>query len=132
MQLRPGNAPGRHTCPLIRPPAVTMPPPRRYSLAWESAGRGMPSRLRRTGGDVAMTVFLRIGSAGPRLARGRFAGIGLAALAVAGCQQGPGGEQTLVDRAALSLQEMMTQTVSQDPKIMLRRAKAVMICPRVF
>ena len=26
----------------------------------------------------------------------------------------------------------MTQTVSQDPKIMLRRAKAVMICPRVF
>lgn len=79
-----------------------------------------------------MTVFSRIGSAGHWLARWRFAGIGLAALTVAGCQQGPGGEQTLVDRAALSLQEMMTQTVSQDPKIMLRRAKAVMICPRVF
>jgi SH3 domain-containing YSC84-like protein 1 len=79
-----------------------------------------------------MTVFSRIGAVGLRLARGRFAVIGLAALAVAGCQQGPGGEQTLVDRAALSLQEMMTQTVSQDPKTMLRRAKAVMICPRVF
>ena len=79
-----------------------------------------------------MTVFTRIGSAALWLARWRFAVIGLAALAVAGCQQGPGGEQTLVDRAALSLQEIMTQTVSQDPKVMLRRAKAVMICPRVF
>jgi lipid-binding SYLF domain-containing protein len=76
-----------------------------------------------------MTVFSRIAL---RLARWRFAGIGLAALGVAGCQQGSGGEQVLVDRAALSLQEMMTQTVSQDPKIMLRRAKGVMICPRVF
>jgi lipid-binding SYLF domain-containing protein len=79
-----------------------------------------------------MTVFSRIGSAGLWLARWRFGIVGLAALTVAGCQQGPGGEQTLVDRATLSLQEMMTQTVSQDPKIMLRRAKAVMICPRVF
>ncbi len=26
----------------------------------------------------------------------------------------------------------MAQTVSQDPRIMLRRAKAVLICPRVF
>ncbi len=57
---------------------------------------------------------------------------GWPALALAGCQQGAGGEQTLVDRAALSLQEMMTQTVSQDPRTMLRRAKAVMICPQVF
>jgi SH3 domain-containing YSC84-like protein 1 len=82
-----------------------------------------------------MTVFSRfsrIGSADLGLAPWRSAAIGLAALAVAGCQQGPGGEQTLVDRAALSLQEMMTQTVSQDPRVMLRRAKAVMICPRVF
>ena len=31
-----------------------------------------------------------------------------------------------------TVQEIMTQTVSQDPRIMLRRAKAVMICPRVF
>jgi lipid-binding SYLF domain-containing protein len=79
-----------------------------------------------------MTVVSRIGPAGRQLARWHFAWIGLAALAVAGCQQGAGGEQTLVDRAALSLQEIMTQTVSQDPRIMLQRAKAVMICPRVF
>lgn len=67
----------------------------------------------------------------------RFAGLGLAALmlaplALAGCQQGSGGEQTLVDRAALTVQEIMTQKVSQDPQYMLRRAKGVMICPRVF
>jgi lipid-binding SYLF domain-containing protein len=58
--------------------------------------------------------------------------MGLAVLALAGCQQGPGGEQTLVDRAALTVQEIMTQKVSQDPRYMLRRAKGVMICPRVF
>ena len=57
---------------------------------------------------------------------------GLATLALAGCTAGSGGEQTLVDRAALTLQEMMTQTVSQDPKTLLRQAKGVMICPRVF
>ena len=79
-----------------------------------------------------MTVFSRIGSAGLWLARWRFAVIGLAALAVAGCQSGTGGEQTLVDRAALTVKELMTQTVSQDPKIMLRHAKAVMVCPRIF
>jgi SH3 domain-containing YSC84-like protein 1 len=43
-----------------------------------------------------------------------------------------GDEQTLVDRATLALQESMTQTVSEDPRIMLRRARAAMICPRVF
>ncbi len=58
--------------------------------------------------------------------------IGLAMLALVGCAQGPGGEQTLVDRAALTVQELMTQNVSQDPKRLLVRAKAVMICPRVF
>ena len=57
---------------------------------------------------------------------------GLATVALAGCTAGSGGEQTLVDRAALTLQEMMTQTVSQDPKTLLRQAKGVMICPRVF
>jgi SH3 domain-containing YSC84-like protein 1 len=56
----------------------------------------------------------------------------LAVLALAGCIQGSGGEQPLVDRAALTVQEMMTQNVSQDPKTMLRRAKGAMICPRVF
>ena len=41
-------------------------------------------------------------------------------------------EQTLVDRATLSLQEMMTQRTSQDPHTMLRRSRAAMICPRIF
>jgi lipid-binding SYLF domain-containing protein len=67
-----------------------------------------------------------------QLVRMRATSIGLAALALAGCNSGSGGEQTLVDRAALTVQEMMTQTVSQDPQSMLRRAKGVMICPRVF
>lgn len=58
--------------------------------------------------------------------------LGLAALPLLGCQRGPGGEQTLVDRAALTVQELMTQNVSQDPKIMLRRAKGALICPQVF
>jgi lipid-binding SYLF domain-containing protein len=44
----------------------------------------------------------------------------------------PGGQQTLVDRATLTVQEMMTQTVSRDPQDLLRRAKAVMVCPRIF
>ena len=44
----------------------------------------------------------------------------------------PGEQQTLVDRATLTVQEMMTQTVSQDPKLLLRRAKGVMVCPRIF
>jgi SH3 domain-containing YSC84-like protein 1 len=44
----------------------------------------------------------------------------------------PGEQQTLVDRATLTIQEMMTQNVSQDPKSLLRNAKAVMVCPRIF
>jgi len=66
------------------------------------------------------------------IARTRFAAIVLAALAVAACTRGSGGEQTLVDRSTLTIQELMTQNVSQDPKSLLRRAKGVMICPRVF
>ena len=58
--------------------------------------------------------------------------IGLALLALAACAKGPGGEQTLVDRATLTVQELMTQTVSEDPKRLLSRAKGVMVCPRVF
>ena len=38
-----------------------------------------------------------------------------------------GEEQTLVDRSTLALQDMMNQTVSQDPRDMLSRARAVMI-----
>jgi SH3 domain-containing YSC84-like protein 1 len=43
-----------------------------------------------------------------------------------------GDEQTLVDRATLALQDMVNQTVSEDPRKLLGRARAVMICPRVF
>jgi SH3 domain-containing YSC84-like protein 1 len=43
-----------------------------------------------------------------------------------------GDEQTLVDRATLAVQEMVNQSVSEDPRIMLQRARAAMICPRVF
>jgi SH3 domain-containing YSC84-like protein 1 len=46
--------------------------------------------------------------------------------------QAQGEEQTLVDRATLAIQEMVTQAISDDPRIMLTRARAVMICPRVF
>lgn len=53
-------------------------------------------------------------------------------LAAPGLARAQGEEQTLVDRATLSLQEMMTTNVSQDPATMLRRARAAMICPRVF
>ena len=45
---------------------------------------------------------------------------------------GHGAQQTLVDRATLTVQEMMTQTVSRDPRDLLRRARAVMVCPRIF
>jgi SH3 domain-containing YSC84-like protein 1 len=41
-------------------------------------------------------------------------------------------QQSLIDRATLTVQDMMTQNVSQDPKSLLRKAKAVMVCPRIF
>jgi lipid-binding SYLF domain-containing protein len=77
-----------------------------------SASMSRPDRARRNSAGLAALI--------------------LAPLALAGCQAGSGGEQTLVDRAALTVQEIMTQKVSQDPQYMLRRAKGVMICPRVF
>jgi SH3 domain-containing YSC84-like protein 1 len=83
----------------------------------------------------ARTVPTRIAAsrlATLRRAATRFAAMGFAAMALAACANGPGGEQTLVDRATLTVQEMMTQNVSQDPKNLLRHAKGVMICPRVF
>jgi SH3 domain-containing YSC84-like protein 1 len=64
--------------------------------------------------------------------------LGLAALALLALQQTAcsantqGEQQTLVDRATLTVQEMMTSTISQDPKNLLRRAKGAMICPRIF
>ena len=41
-------------------------------------------------------------------------------------------QQALVDRATLSLQELMTSPNSADPAGLLKQARAVMICPRVF
>ncbi len=43
-----------------------------------------------------------------------------------------GDEQTLVDRATLAVQEMVNQSLSEDPRRALEHARAVMICPRVF
>ncbi len=64
--------------------------------------------------------------------RSLLAAIALAASLAPALARAQGAAQTLVDRATLAVQEMMTQTVSQDPRIMLQRARAVMICPRVF
>ena len=65
--------------------------------------------------------------------------LGLAALAAtallqAACATGgaPGAQQSVVDRATLTVQDMMNQGVSQDPKSLLRNAKGVMVCPRIF
>jgi len=60
------------------------------------------------------------------------AAIALAATLLPGLAHAQGEPQTLVDRATLAIQEMMTQQTSQDPRIELTRARAVMICPRVF
>ena len=60
------------------------------------------------------------------------AALAMITLLQAACSSTPGEQQTLVDRATLTVQEMMTQNVSQDPKSLLRNAKAVMICPRIF
>jgi lipid-binding SYLF domain-containing protein len=58
--------------------------------------------------------------------------IALAVVLAPSLARAQGDAQTLVDRATLAVQEMMTQTVSQDPHNTLVRARAVMICPRVF
>jgi SH3 domain-containing YSC84-like protein 1 len=59
--------------------------------------------------------------------------LAMMALLQAGCSaNSPGEQQTLVDRATLTIQDLMTQTVSDGPKDLLRRAKGVMVCPRIF
>jgi SH3 domain-containing YSC84-like protein 1 len=50
----------------------------------------------------------------------------------AGCVGPSGREQTLVDRATLTVQGMKTQTLSDKPQNLLRRAKGVLICPSQF
>jgi SH3 domain-containing YSC84-like protein 1 len=46
--------------------------------------------------------------------------------------QAQSDEQSLVDRSTLALQDMVNQSATDDPRKMLARARAVMICPRVF
>lgn len=60
------------------------------------------------------------------------AAIAILPLIQGGCTRSAGDEQTLVDRATLTIQEIMNQTTSEEPQAMLRRSKAAMICPRVF
>ena len=64
------------------------------------------------------------------LATGLGLALGLAVELAPDVAHAQGVEQTVVDRATLAVQEMMTQTVSQDPRIMLQRSRAAMICPR--
>jgi SH3 domain-containing YSC84-like protein 1 len=74
-----------------------------------------------TAGDPGMKRLLAIAS------------LALIAFANAGCGPASQGEQqTLVDRSALSTQELMTQSVTNGPRDLLQRAKGVMICPRIF
>jgi lipid-binding SYLF domain-containing protein len=68
------------------------------------------------------------------MSRRMFRGLVLAALLLAGApalaQQ---EQQTLVDRATLAVQEIMTSgDRPQDAQEFLRRARAVMVCPRIF
>ncbi len=42
------------------------------------------------------------------------------------------GQQQLVDRATLAVQEIMSGKEGNDPRALLPRARAVMVCPRVF
>src|SRR5277367_3628632 len=46
--------------------------------------------------------------------------------------QAQSDQQALVDRSTLALQEMMTQTVSEDPRRALQSARGVLICPQIF
>src|SRR3984957_14153511 len=97
----------------------------------------MPQIRRDACGRLGLVAYAGRGTAGRDRLMSRFrtmaALLAPAVLEVA-CSTGstPGAQQTLVDRATLSVQDMMTQTVSQDPKDLLRRAKAVMVCPRIF
>lgn len=41
-------------------------------------------------------------------------------------------QQTLVDRSTLAVQEMLGDSPNSDARSLMRRARAVMVCPRVF
>lgn len=67
------------------------------------------------------------------MSRFLFAVVAVLPLLLTGCGKPDRGEaQTLVDRATLAVQDMMNQTISQDPRLTLRNAKAVMVCPQLF
>jgi lipid-binding SYLF domain-containing protein len=56
----------------------------------------------------------------------------LVLLAMPGLAHAQTEQQTLVDRATLAVQELFSDANSPEPRGTLRRAKAVMVCPRVF
>jgi len=54
-------------------------------------------------------------------------------LPIAACAgSSPTDQQTLVDRATLTVQEMLSGDSSSDARSLLRRAKGVMVCPQIF
>jgi lipid-binding SYLF domain-containing protein len=53
-------------------------------------------------------------------------------LAAPGAARAQTEQQTLVDRATLAVQELFADANSPELRSTLRRAKAVMVCPRVF
>ena len=67
--------------------------------------------------------------------RRAFLGLLLLAMPVMAMAQERGEPQALVDRATLSVQEMMTEgdpPAVEDARRLLRRARAVVVCPQVF
>ncbi|MCB4822031.1 lipid-binding SYLF domain-containing protein [Roseicella aerolata] len=71
-----------------------------------------------------------------RLMKRRLAALGLALGVLAGCAggaPGTGEEQALVDRATLSVQEILGEGNDRvNAQSLLRRARAAMVCPRIF
>jgi SH3 domain-containing YSC84-like protein 1 len=66
---------------------------------------------------------------------GRLAALGLALATLAGCSGTPGAgeEQALVDRATLSVQEILGEgNDKMNAQRLLRRARAAIVCPRIF
>src|SRR3954451_18848436 len=70
-----------------------------------------------------------------RLMMRRLAALGLALAALSGCAGAPGAgeEQALVDRATLSVQEILGEGNDKlNAQRLLRRARAAIVCPRIF
>ena len=66
-----------------------------------------------------------------RLARAAFF-VGVFGCVLAGPAYAQGEQQELVDRATLAAQDMLNDQDGRDAQDLLRRARAVMICPQVF